>query len=513
MRRWTLAVVLGSACAANAQIVADGTVGTSVSLSGSSFSITAGRQVGGNLFHSFSQFGVGTGQSATFSGPAGIQNIVSRVTGGSRSSINGLVRSAIVGANLFLINPSGIAFGPNAQLDVSGSFHASTASYLKLGSSGRFDAANPGASVLTVEAPSAFGFLGTPAAISLDRSVLRVPAGKTLSLLGGELSATGTAAAPARIEAPGGRINLASVAGTGEAALAGNAIDVPAALALGDISLARSGSGAANQPGVIVRTENSGGAPGPIAIRGGRLTLDNAFLSTLHASTAAGARVDIELSGDFSMTGGVIRVSSVGSGDAGDLFIRAANVSLSGAAVVDNSSINFSGAGASGTGRAGQTTIEASGDVVLTGGAALTSITFLGSGPGGDTRITARSLALGDNASIKVSTFGDGAAGRVRVAVQDLTLSGGGHIDANTEFDTRVSLEQGAGGSILVDAQNRVDISGAGSGLFSRTSSEGAGGSIVVNAGEIVLRDGGRISSANLDPFGFGTIGNAGSIS
>src|SRR6516165_7056144 len=76
-----------------------------------------GTRAGNNLFHSFGAFNIGTGESATFTGPAGIQNVIGRVTGGTPSSIDGTIRSTIDGANLFLLNPSGVLFGPNAGLD------------------------------------------------------------------------------------------------------------------------------------------------------------------------------------------------------------------------------------------------------------------------------------------------------------------------------------------------------------------------------------------------------------
>ena len=57
--------------------------------------------------------------------------MIGRVTGGAQSNINGQIASTITGANLYLINPSGIVFGPNATVNVSGSFHASTADYLQ----------------------------------------------------------------------------------------------------------------------------------------------------------------------------------------------------------------------------------------------------------------------------------------------------------------------------------------------------------------------------------------------
>jgi filamentous hemagglutinin family protein len=103
-----------------------------------------GRQAGKNLFHSFQQFNVLTNESATFTGPQHIENVIGRVTGGSASSIDGLIRSTMDGANLFLLNPNGILFGPNATLDVKGSFHVSTADYLRFEDGARFYSA-PGA--------------------------------------------------------------------------------------------------------------------------------------------------------------------------------------------------------------------------------------------------------------------------------------------------------------------------------------------------------------------------------
>jgi len=79
-------------------------------------------------------------------------------------------------------------FGPNAQLDVQGSFHASTADYLRLGENGRFDARNPSDSILTVAPIESFGFLtDSPAKITTQDSDLSVLKKETLSLIGGDL--------------------------------------------------------------------------------------------------------------------------------------------------------------------------------------------------------------------------------------------------------------------------------------------------------------------------------------
>jgi len=93
---------------ASAEISTDGSLGAAISLTGPDFAITSdlGQQVGGNLFHSFQVFNINTGETATFSGPASVANILGRVTGGSASSIDGAINSSIQGANLYLINPA-----------------------------------------------------------------------------------------------------------------------------------------------------------------------------------------------------------------------------------------------------------------------------------------------------------------------------------------------------------------------------------------------------------------------
>ncbi|MGH6801880.1 MAG: filamentous hemagglutinin N-terminal domain-containing protein, partial [Methyloceanibacter sp.] len=102
---------------AASEVTLDGSLGGARGpLPGPDFEIGAdlGRQVGSNLFHSFGAFNLDASESATFSGPNTINNVLGRVTGGSGSSIDGLLRSTIPNANLFLLNPAGIVFGPSA---------------------------------------------------------------------------------------------------------------------------------------------------------------------------------------------------------------------------------------------------------------------------------------------------------------------------------------------------------------------------------------------------------------
>ncbi len=128
-----MAIVLFSTSATQAQIyqpsnripVADNTLGTQVTGANNNFTINGGLTRGASIFHSFQDFSVPTGGSATFATPSGTQAVVSRVTGNLSSDINGIVNTQ--GANFFLINPNGVVFGSNAQLNVGRAVVATTA--------------------------------------------------------------------------------------------------------------------------------------------------------------------------------------------------------------------------------------------------------------------------------------------------------------------------------------------------------------------------------------------------
>jgi filamentous hemagglutinin family protein len=160
--------------------------------------ISNGAQRGGNLFHSFQQFNIAPNQQVYFNNPTNVQNIFTRVTGGIASNIQGLL--GVNGtANLFLLNPSGILFGPNAQLDLRGSFTVTTAKSIQFDRQGEFPATSPNAPPLLTVQPSAllFGSSGQIVVQSVayagmdDRleaqAGLRVGDGKSLLLIGGDV--------------------------------------------------------------------------------------------------------------------------------------------------------------------------------------------------------------------------------------------------------------------------------------------------------------------------------------
>jgi filamentous hemagglutinin family protein len=144
-----------------AQIIPDATLGTErshltphVRIRGDwADQIDGGAARGVNLFHSFEQFNVGAGQRVYFANPVGIENILSRVTGTDISNIRGTL-GVNGSANLFLLNPNGIIFAPHAQLDIRGSFLASTADGFTFPNGSSFSATNPtGAPLLRVNVP------------------------------------------------------------------------------------------------------------------------------------------------------------------------------------------------------------------------------------------------------------------------------------------------------------------------------------------------------------------------
>jgi filamentous hemagglutinin family protein len=299
---WALLAI--SQAAVTSAITGDGTLGTTVTPTGRDYAIGGGTHRGSNLFQSFGLFSVGTGDRAIFTGPTGVTNIVSRVTGGQPSAIDGLLRSEIAGANLYLLNPSGVLFGPNASLDVSGSFHVSTADFLRFADGAKFFATLGQESVLTVASPAAFGFLGsTPVGITIQGSTLQVPAGKALSVVSWDVEIIGsgplTAANVPTLGAPSGRVQLASVASPGEVVF--SPLELAPDLQVNGV--AHLGRMALSQGAVLDASGNGGGT---VLLRAGRLRVDGSaiFANNVGNLDGVGLGIDLQVGGMPSLRAG-----------------------------------------------------------------------------------------------------------------------------------------------------------------------------------------------------------------
>ncbi|MEO1145627.1 MAG: filamentous hemagglutinin N-terminal domain-containing protein [Cyanobacteria bacterium J06638_22] len=191
--------------AQNVQAADDGT-GTVVDQVGDRFDIHGGTQAGDNLFHSFEAFGLDADQVANFIAEYGLENVLGRITGGDPSIINGLIQMSGGDANLYLINPAGILFGPNASLDLPASFMATTADGIGFGS-GWFRATGENDFASLVGPPQQFAFIRSDGGAVVNLGDLEVNDGQSLSLVGGTVINMGT------LTAPQGQVTIAAVPG------------------------------------------------------------------------------------------------------------------------------------------------------------------------------------------------------------------------------------------------------------------------------------------------------------
>ncbi|MGG6264539.1 filamentous hemagglutinin N-terminal domain-containing protein [Leptolyngbya sp. AN03gr2] len=484
-RFWFAALVslflLTEATCSQAQISSDGTVPTEVTNSnGRDFEINGGRQIGGNLFHSFGNFSVITGGSATFNNSLDVQNIISRVTGNSISSIDGLI-SARSNANFFLINPNGIIVGANARLDIGGSVVFSTADRLNFADGSSSSATNTEAqALLTISAPIGLQFGNNPGKIvsySLSEDP-QVRPDKTLALVGGDIVLDGAYL----LGAQGARLEIGSVASNSFVGLTATSkgwrLNYDAVRAFQDIQLSKAVIG-----GIDIDD---------IQLLGRRIAINNSIISTLTSGASpsgnlvvrASDSVTISNDSTLSTTTGAISISSTQPG--GDIIVETPRLFVN-----SRSSIN---ATTEGPGQGGNIYANAPESLEIDGQEFLTQLT--------------------------TQTFGRGNAGDINVTTKRLVLREGGQITASassTAF-TRTAVT-GNAGRINIIASDSVEVSGQGaledspvsSGLLARTrgsSTTGNGGSIQVNTGRLSLQDGGAISVAA----DRGSTGQAGSL-
>ncbi len=538
--------------AALAQVSADTSLGGENSLvvpnGANSDRIEGGAIRNTYLFHSLQELGIPASRSVYFANPAGIDTIFTRITGGTPSQIDGTL-GVLGNADLWLFNPAGVLFGSTARLDLNGSLIVSTASNLQVGDV-IFSATSPQpVPLLTVTVPIGLGFGSTPAPISVQgvgaplsfspnqlipenssnigaartawsslntniqgRSPqLQVAPSKTLALLGGGITLTG-----ASLVAPGGQVVLGSIASAGTVNVSPNLqlvltdpnLPTPSTIQVDGQSLVNAsgaGGGAVqvwgnqvaiqNQSALIATTLGSQSGNG-ISIQATQLDVRNqSLVGTGSVSTGASGNLTVTTGGLTVDDRALLYSITTGSGRAGDTTIQATgNTSLNTSSVLTTSPLDVTGTG-------GTLTLTTA-NLLVQGGARVVTSTFAAGVAG---KLTVNSTGtvdlLGTSAdnlvpsSLSARTFDSGDAAGVEVNTQRLALRNGGQISTTT-------LGTGDGGSIVVNAQESVDIVGRGvqrrSGLFSQVGGNGTapGGEIQITTDRLTVLDGAFVSVA-----------------
>ncbi|NER94601.1 MAG: filamentous hemagglutinin N-terminal domain-containing protein [Symploca sp. SIO1B1] len=472
-----------------AQIIPDNTLPTNsvVQTTGITKTITNGTTVGNNLFHSFSQFNLSQGEIAYFNNLTTITNIITRVTGGQTSTIDGLL-STNGAANLLLINPSGINFNSNAQLNIGGSFLASTADSLIFEDGNIFSASNPNTPpLLAINVPVGLQYGSNPGAIiventghnltsagnpvfsTLDKNSnplgLRVQPNQTLALVGGEVTLDGglLTAESGRIEIGSivqGRVNLNSTTN-------GWTLSYPDIDQFGDIKFKNA---------ALVDTSGNGGSG--IQLVGRQITMTDASLVFVDSQgNLPGGKIVLQASESVTLSGnspqGIftgLRSQTVAAGKGAEIWVSSPSLILQEGSRIQ--SISFS------NGEGGDINLEVPNLVQLLGASpvrtgATSDITanVLGSGNGGNINVSTTSFSALDGGGLAAVTDGAGNAGNVTIHAND---------------------------SVEVIGFNSLSANPTQSILAAATRNSGAGGQISINTGRLTVRDGGRITASTI---------------
>ena len=480
--------------------------------------ITGGANRGVNLFHSFREFNVGEGRGAYFANPNGIANIFTRVTGGNVSNILGVL--GVQGnANLFLLNPKGIVFGPNARLDLRGSFLASSADSVVFDNGYQFSSSNPqSVPLLNVNIPIGLNFRQNPGKIINNSAApalnlpqlppgippifnnigLAVQPGQTLALVGGDIELN-----QGIVTASAGQVLLGSVASPG---FVGFGV-TPFGLSLNYDKISNFGNIEITN-GSLINTSGLGG--GKVDIRGGNVTLNASPIYALTLGNIDGRGIDINAQKLRVAGGSQIYTLTAGTGTGGAVNIRATDsVELSGIGIdgYRNFVTNFTISGSvdpfdpqlilvtstAGTGNAGNITID-TGRLLIDNGSVLGSATF-GAGNAGDMTIRARVFDIASSGLNSGTIAGStGTGGNITFEGERLIVRDGAGI-------VSITRTEAAAGNINIQASKSVEILRTPDGNPTPTfigttaiSTNGKAGDINIDTKRLTISEGGGIS-------------------
>jgi filamentous hemagglutinin family protein len=415
------------------------------------YNISGGIKNNQTLLHQFQKFNIYKGEQAIFH-DAGFTSTIAKVNGAESSWINGYLKSSA--DNFFLINSNGLIFGPDASLDVAGSFFASTADEINFDDSGTKGITSKlQAPVLRMAPIISFGFLdNNPGEIEISGHTMQLQSGlkvnnhQTISFISGNIDIKNKA----YIEAPDGAIHLISVGSQGTVRLSQNDVTMDGFSQLGNIHI---------KSGAILNTSGLGG--GNVLIRSKALTINNSRIQAVTNGSTKGGLIDISANDVLFSNGGYIDSSSNSGGNAGTIKIVASD----------------------------HVTFIGENDSHQVSGIALRSLSTLpDAGDAGTILINAAQVSFLDGASIDSATLGTGHGGEIIInATEKITFQGHSSLGKGSRMEVAsLYLFEGAGnaGSIHLEAKD-IHFEGSGLALInSTTDGPGESGHVNITAHE-----------------------------
>lgn len=508
----------------------DGSMGAKVTLTGN-FEVpqSLGKTVGNNLFHSFSSFNIEANKTATFTGSNSLQNVFTRVTGSDKSQFNGTLKSNIEHADFYFINPNGVIFGKDSQINVPASFYISTAEQLHFHDGAVFNTNLLNHSSLTAEKPEAYGFLtdrsneiafmGTGSKTQVDDyyqwtgTNLQLNPNKTFEIVAGNIDIKNT-----RLKSESGNfyliaqnhagivpLNTASNNATGNIDITGSWLDARgindngegvgfSVLRGGDINMTNSllyetnasATNATPNAGIDISANNlqltdseihteaekNGGDTGEIKVVVDNLSLNNSTIDSLAYSDAGNAgMVTIQVAKDLNiLNGSFIGSVTWSEGSAGNIAVQANNITIDGQNSVDE------------WGNPNLTGISSSAYEDSSGNAGAISINI------------ANKISLHNGGIISSDTNGAGNAGDIIIHAKNLIINGQETIDekGNSAVSTGISSNTlkdatGNAGTVKINASHDINIDSSGAIQSVTENPQGKAGTIDIHAERVVL--------------------------
>ncbi|HIK50111.1 MAG TPA: filamentous hemagglutinin N-terminal domain-containing protein, partial [Oscillatoriales cyanobacterium M59_W2019_021] len=383
------------------------------------------------------------------------------------------------GASLFLLNPNGIVFGPNARLDIGGSFLGSTADNVVFQDGSVFSATEANAPpLLTINVPVGLQMGTNPGAIQVrgtsheltpnssvnltqfDRSQsprgLQVGTGNTVALIGDGVFFDGGI-----LTAEAGHIEVGSVV-RGRVTLnyadGGWRFGYDNAQELGNLQLVGRSALDASSPDNIGELSLLNGG-GSIGLQGDRILLQNSLVLIQNQGTQPSGNIAIQASDTVEMrqetpgspnSSGVVNLAT-GTGNGGGIAVSARRLTLQDRFAVF--------AMTSGTGAAGNIEIDTSEALELT--RSRIQVRTFGAGNTGDIAVSTGQLKIQDTASITAASFSAGLGGNVTIDAESIDVVGSRPETGSISFIGVVTLGDGDAGNLTIDT-SRLSVRGGG---------------------------------------------------